>query len=277
MRPLVLTILLALAIGPVAAMEIPFRDGSVVEAAGYTVTGSYVMIEMADGSRVAYDVADIDLDTLRQAEAEAAAAEAVDEAPAPATTLGVTGSLQVPDEGAGDSEGITITDQHVKHVRGSGIAGPEDETAEAPAGGGAAVPEGFQEGGKVLLNNVTVSPLEGGQWQVDGEVVNRSPETVLEVQAKLQTPLPEGQPMTATIPVSGILGPDEKASFSHTFGTPDGVEDGWTPSVQVSVIWMQGETKLEPQYNRNAPHPSNLPLERGGVTGAETRNDEIID
>ena len=276
MRPLVLaTLLLALVVGPAAAMEIPFRDGSVVEAAGYTVTGSYLMVEMADGSRLAYDVADVDLEALRRAEAEAAADEAPAAGPSAPTTLGRAGSLQIPDDGAaGEQGGIVITDEHVKHVRGSGIAGPEDESAEpAPGAGESAVPDGFEEGGSVLLNNVTVSPVEGGQWEVRGEVVNRGSETVLDVQANLETPLPEGRPMTATVPVTGVLGPDEKSTFSHSFATPDGVGEGWTPNVKVSVIWMQGETRLEPDFKGNAPHPGNLPLDRAGVGGAEARQD----
>lgn len=278
MRPLVVLVLLSLAVGPAAAVEIPFRDGSVIEAAGYTVTGSYLMVEMADGSRLAYDVADVDLESLRRAEAEAAALDAPAAGPAAPTTLGVAGSLQVPDDGAAGADGgIVITDEHVKHVRGSGIAGPEDEEAEPASDGSSAVPEGFQQGGGVLLNNVTVSPMEGGQWEVRGEVVNRGAETVLDVQANLETPLPEGRPLTASVPVTGVLGPDEKSAFSHTFATPDGVEEGWTPNVQVSVIWMQGGTRLEPDYKGNAPHPGNLPLDRGGVGGAETRNDDVID
>lgn len=278
MRPLALFVLLVVAASPAGAMEIPFRDGSVIEAAGYTVTGSYLMVEMADGSRLAYDVADVDLEGLRRAEAEAAAGEAPAAAPAAPTTLGRAGSLQVPDEGAAGAEGgIFITDQHVMHVRGSGIEGPEDEPAEPAAGDEAALPEGFQEGGSVLLNNVGVMPIEGGQWQVQGEVVNRGKDTALDVQANLQISLPEGGPMASTVPVTGVLGPDEKATFSHTFATPDGVEEGWTPSVQVSVIWMQGESRLEPDYKGNAPHPGNLPLDRGGVGGVETRNDDVID
>jgi len=37
------------------------------------------------------------------------------------------------------------------------------------------------------------------------------------------------------------------------------------------VIWMQQETTRVPDYRRGAPHPSNLPLEQGGVTGADLR------
>lgn len=273
MRKLAIVLVLSLAVVPCAAMEIPFKDGSAVDAVSYTVTGSYVMLEMPGGGKVAYDVADVDLDALRRAEAAAAAENAAPEPETARTTLGVTGSLKVPEETPA-APGLTITDQHVKHVRGSGIAGPEDESEVEPAAEGG-VPEGFEEGGGVLLNNVTVSPLEGGSWEVTGEVVNRSSDTVLDVRANLQAAVPDGDPWTASVPVSGILGPDEKAKFSHTFSAPSTAGADWSPQVQVSVVWMRGESRLEPNYNRVAPHPSGLPLDRGGVGGVETRNDDV--
>ena len=272
MSKLATAILLIIAL-PTGAVEIPFRDGSVIEVVSYTVNGSYLTLEMDNGTRVAYDVADIDLDALALAEA-AAAADRPAAAPPEPSTLGVAGSLQVPDAAPAVSGGLTITDQHVKHVRGSGIAGPEDEVEAAPAGE-EGPPEGYEEGGNVLLNNVSVSPLENGEWQVKGEVVNRSPDTVLDVRANLQADMPEGDPWTASVGVSGMLAPDEKAAFSHTFATPAAAGDDWQPNIQVGVVWMKGESKLEPNYNRTAPHPSALPYDRGGAGGAEVRKEDV--
>jgi hypothetical protein len=253
------------------AVEVPFRDGSVIEAVNYTVTGSYLMLEMDDGSKVAYDVADIDLDALRRAEAEAAAATGtVTEAAEEKATLGAMGALRTPEEIGSDTGGLAITDQHVRHVSGSGIEGPEDE-AEGEDEAGEGTPEGFEEGGRVLLNNITVTPTEGGDWVVRGEVINRASDVALDVRANLQAAMPDGEPWSASVPVSGALGPDEKATFTHTFATPQGAEEGWSPQVQAAVVWMKSETRLEPKYNRTAPHPSALPLDRGGVGGADVR------
>jgi len=269
-RKLMMTVVLIMVVGPCAAMEIPFRDGSVVEAVTYTVNGSYVMLEMPNGGKVAYDVADIDLDSLRRAEAaiEGDLPEPVEKATA---TLGNSGSLLgAGEEPAASAGGLTITDQNVKHVRGSGIAGPEDEEEPVEDAGG--VPEGFEQGGNVLLNNVSVSPLDGGEWEVRGEVINRTPDAVLDVRANLEAAIGDGDPWTASVGVSGVLGPDEKASFSHIFSTPESAGEGWAPQIQVNVVWMKSESRLEPNYNRTAPHPSALPLDRGGVGGAETRD-----
>ncbi len=271
MRQLLMTLVLIMAVGPCSAVEIPFRDGSVLEAVSYTVTGSYVMLEIEGGGKVAYDVADIDLASLRRAESAAAGDPAAPAEPVKAT-IGNSGALQGPGEDPADSGGrLVITDQNVKHVKGSGIAGPEDEPAPAEDDGG--VPEGFEQGGNVLLNNVRVTPLEGGQWEVKGEVINRMPEAVLDVRANLEAAVPDQDPWTASVGVSGVLGPDEKADFSHIFSTPESAGEGWAPQIQVNVVWMKSETRIEPQYNRTAPHPSALPLDRGGVGGVETREE----
>ena len=273
MKHTLIAALIVLAAGTAGAVEVPFRDGSVVEAASYTVTGSYLMLEMADGSKVAYDVADIDLEALRRAEALAASeAEGGGGANAAPATLGAMGALRAPEEiGSESSGGLAITDQHVRHITGSGIEGPEDEPAADATEGDEQVPEGFQEGGNVLLNKITVTPTEGGEWQVRGEVVNRTSDVALDVRANLQAAVPDGEPWTASVPVSGSLGPDAKASFSHTFPTPKGAEEGWSPQVQAAVVWMKSETRVEPDYNRTAPHPSALPMDRGGVGGADLR------
>lgn len=268
MPKLILAATLVLAVSFAAAVEVPFRDGSIVDAVSYTVTGSYIMLEMAGGANVAYDIADIDLEALRDAEA-AAAGPALEKAEPESAALGRAGALRVPDAEPAVSGGITITDQHVKHVRGSGIAGPEDESETAPAQEDSATPDGYQEGGGVLLDKVNAIPLDGGQWQVRGEVVNRTKGTVLDVRANLQAAMPEGEPWSATVAVSGALAPDEKATFAHTFSAPDGAGEGWSPQVQVGVVWMKDESRLEPNFNRVAPHPSGLPMDRGGVGGAD--------
>ena len=267
-----LTALLVIVIAaPCAAVEIPFRDGSVVEALSYTVTGSYVMLEMPGGGKIAYDVVDIDLDALR--EAEAVVEETVTEEVS--ASLGRVGALTMPEETP--SGGLAITDQNVKHVRGSGIAGPEDEADAEESAGEDSVPEGFEEGGGVLLNNVAVTSLEGGEWQVTGDVVNRTSDAVMDVRANLQAAVPDGEPWTASVPVSGLLAPDEKTAFTHNFSAPSSAGADWTPRVQVSVVWMKGESRLEPNYERMPQHPSSLPLDRGGVGGVDTREDEEIE
>jgi len=258
--------------GAAAAVEVTFNDGTVISAESYRITGSYVMLKLADGRQVAYDVADVDLAALRAAEAAVAPAEADSGDGGTANSLGGGRSLKDAASVGEDREsGLTISDRDVKHVRGSGVLG-NDEEAETSADTGA-IPEGFEEGGGVVLNSINVTPTGEGSWRVEGEVVNRSPTPVMNVRVKLETAgLPGGEPWRSEVPVTSLLGPDEAGTFTHEFQAtvPQGRAH---PDVRASVIWMRQETQRRPDYTGagGVPHPSNLPLDRSGVTGADAR------
>jgi hypothetical protein len=257
--------------GTAVAVDVQFKDGTVVTAESYVLTGSYVMLELADGRRVAYDVTDVDLDALRAAEAAAATAGAAPEESA--TTLSSGRQLKdVATVGEGGAAGPTISDHDVRHVRGSGVRGGDEEGEEQAAAPGG-TPEGFQEGGGVVLNGLRVTPLGEGRWHVEGEVINRNPNPVTNVRVQLETITSGGEePWRGETPVTNYLGPDESGVFGHDFAaeTPEGVVQ---PSVRASVIWMQEETRRVPDYTKagGVPHPGNLPLEFGGVGGADVR------
>ena len=173
----VLTAVLVAAVLAVAA-DVPLRDGTVITADSYRITGSYVMIQLPDGSQVAYDVADVDVAALRALEAAAAAEGGAEAAPEPQQkTDTVSSGRTLKDAGAAADDrpdGLTISDRDVKHLRGSGVQG-DDEQEEADTSGAGGPDADFQVGGSVVLNSVTVSPAGEGRWQVQGEVVNRNP------------------------------------------------------------------------------------------------------
>jgi hypothetical protein len=223
--------------GAVAAVEVTFNDGTVISAESYRITGSYVMLKLADGRQVAYDVADVDIAALRAAEAATATHEA--------------------DAGAGRPTERLSSGRSLKDA--------------ATVGG--AVPEGFEQGGGVVLNSIRVTPAGEGRWQVEGEIINRSPTPVMNVRVKLETAgSPGDEPWRGEVPVTSYLGPDETGTFSHAFEAT-AAKGRAHPDVRASVIWMRQETKRTPDYTKagGVPHPSNLPLEFGGVTGADLR------
>lgn len=257
-----------------AALDVPLRDGTVVAAKGYRLTGSFIMIELENGAQVAYDVADVDLDKLRAAEqaAQVAAGESQQAGAQPDPSGGeslVQGRRLKDPDAVGDepSGDRTISDRDVRHVRGSGVLGEDEEAGEGPDGG---VPSGYQEGGGVILNNLRVSPLGEGRWRVEGEVANRLQAPVMDVRVRLEATPPDGEPWQGEVGVAGTLAPGASSGFQHQFAVETGA-DGKQPAVRASVMWMQQETRREPDYTKagGVPHPSNLPLEHGGVTGAD--------
>ena len=274
MRRAVQSLALALLVaGSAAAVDVTMRDGTVITAESYRLTGSYIMLTLEGGRQVAYDVADVDLDALRAA--EAAAAGPGDEVTGPEQAAGsLSGGRTLKDAatvGEDESTSLKITDRDVRHVRGSGVLGEGEEAEGATAEGG--VPEGFQEGGGVVLNSIRVTPAGEGQWTIEGEVINRSPLTVNDVRVQFEAAVAGAdEPWRGETQVTSALPPDEAGTFSHSFAgaAPAGRAH---PDVRASVIWMRQETTRTPDYTRagGVPHPSNLPLEHGGVTGADVR------
>jgi len=270
-QALVLVLLVA---GTAAAVDVTMRDGTVVTAESYRLTGSYIMLKLADGRQVAYDVADVDLDALRAAEAASAGSED-DAAVADRNTGTLSGGRTLKDAasvGEDDGSNLKITDRDVRHIRGSRVLGEgEEEDDAASAEGG--VPEGYEQGGGVVLNSIRVNPAGEGRWTIEGEIINRTPNTVNNVRVQLEAAAAGGgEPWRGEVAVTNTLGPDETGVFSHGFAgeRPPGRTH---PDVRASVIWMRQETTRTPDYTRagGVPHPSNLPLEHGGVSGADVR------
>ena len=273
-----LTVLgLALAVaGAAVAVDVHLKDGTVINAESYSVTGSYVLLKLPNGSQVAYDVVDVDLEALSAAEAARAAETGAQPEAEPARSADAISSgrgLKSADDAAEEQKtGLTITDRDVKHIRGSGVQG-EEEQEEASSATADGVPEGYQQGGGVVLNNIRVEAAGEGFWQVTGEVINRNPKPAQNVVVKLETiPAAGGKKWSGEVSVASFLAPDGKASFEHGFAA-EIAEGKAQPDVRATVIWMQSETRREPDYTKagGVPHPSNLPLQFGGVSGADVR------
>jgi hypothetical protein len=271
LQNLALVLLIA---GAAAAVDITLRDGTVITVESYRLTGSYIMLKLVDGGQVAYDVADVDVELLRAAEAEAKAAENETVAEEDAGTISAGRSLKHASAvGEDEGAGLKISDRDVKHIRGSGVLGDDEEAEDSGAASSGGVPEGFQQGGGVVLNSLRVTPAGEGRWTVEGEIINRTPNPVINVRVQLETAAAAGgEPWRGEVAVTSFLGPEEKGVFNHGFAAeaPPGRAH---PDVRASVIWMQQETRRVPDYTRagGVSHPSNLPLERGGVSGADLR------
>jgi hypothetical protein len=264
--------LVLLVAGSAAAVDVTMRDGTVITAESYRLTGSYIMLKLANGSQVAYDAADVDLDALRAAEAAAAGPQA-ETGDAEQDTGKLSGGRTLKDAasvGEDDGSSLKISDRDVRHVRGSGVQG-DGEEAEGPPTSDGGVPEGYEQDGQVVLNGLDVTSAGEGRWTVNGKITNRTPNTVNNVRVRLQAAIAGAEePWTGEVAVTNSLAPDQSGDFSHSFAgeAPPGMAH---PNVRASVIWMRQETTRTPDYTKagGVPHPSNLPVERGGVTGAD--------
>jgi hypothetical protein len=251
MRRFLLTILaVALTVLPALAVEVQLRDGTVIEAVKYTLTGSFLMLELADGRQVAYDLADVDLEALKAQQAETEEKPAVKRGE-PSLSDGRRQLAMPPKEGVATT-GMAITDRDVEHISpdGEGVAPGEGETEE-----GGEVPDGYQTGGKVVINSLKVTAQGENRWLVEGEIVNRRPTAVIDVRVDLRTEAASGSsPWTGSVSVTNRIEPNQKAAFEHTFKA-DKPRDKPHPDVRASVIWTEhGEpVPTPPPASQSAP------------------------
>ncbi len=226
--------------GAVAAVEVRLRDGTVLEASSVRITGSYVMLELADGRRVAYDVVDVDVEALLQADDGSADAEDPSNDSVERLTSGRT--LKSPQNVGGEpASGFAITDREVRHVRGSGVLG-DDELAEEPeVEASGEMPEGYRQGGNVLVNRVRVISVGEDEWQISGEIVNRNRFPANNISVRLESqPGPGEEIWRSQVQVATYLEPGEKAVFEQVFSAAKPVDKNH-PDVRATVIWMERE------------------------------------
>jgi hypothetical protein len=224
--PVLVTMLAAVTL--MAAEKVRLRDGTVIEVESYRLTGSYINLTFADGRQIAYDIADVDLESLkRQDTGPAVSGEAEGSEPTRKATFSEGLSLGIKER---RNEGVAITDEDVVHVRPSaGGAGTEGgEQNQGP-------PPGYQEGGMVLAQHMTIEEAGEGQWSISGQVVNRLSRPVQDVRVELkQTNPSEGQePWSDSFFIAASLNPNDPVKFDKIMRSPQ------RPVVKVTVMWME--------------------------------------
>lgn len=243
MRQVLILGLAALGLAATAlAADVVLRDGTVITAKSYTINGSYVMVTMPDGRKVAYDVADVDVEAMRKAEKAAApAAEAgTTSPPAPSNPFAKATAA-----GKGEAA-MKITDSDVTHVRGTGEAAAGEEEGK----GGQGPPKGYNEGGQVVIQGLDIGQAKPGVWRVQGEVVNRLTKPVMDVKVSMETMPEKGEPVKAEAAL-GTLAPGQSARFLHDF------QSRTRPQVRLRTYWLQvGTPEAGGQAGRQGKTPA---------------------
>jgi len=237
-RSVVIGLLSGLLVAALAgAVEIPLKNGKTLEASSYRLTGSYLMVTLANGQRVAYDVADVDLEALRRL--EAASAAPTEAAPPEARPPSIMDARALEDR---PRSVVTITDGDVAPAHPEEEAGPDGGSAVA-----AGPPPGYAEGGSVVVDRLRVEAVDEGIWDVHGVIANRGSGPVRDVRVQIDVTTAAGEALASpTLELSPELNVGETASFSHHVETPE------QPSARIRVFWLQ----------------NNPPGQQGGQPGA---------
>jgi len=211
-------------VGSAAAVDVLLKDGTVIHAASYKVQGSYVLVRLENGSQVAYDLGDVNLDAMRAAE------KAAEPAPEPKKATQPTNAFAGAMAKGRGKAALKITDQDVSHVDTGPPGAPEKQGEKKPLAD-------HQEGGQVVVQGVRVDPgKDPGTWLATGQVVNRMNKPVMDVRVVVQAVGPDAKVLgEADLPVAGSLDPGQSGKFSHLFKAKV------HPMLRVRVFWMQRE------------------------------------
>jgi hypothetical protein len=209
---LVLALMVA---GEAWAATVVLTGGKRIDVASYTVSGSYVTVQYANGRRESYPLSAVDLPSTRDASGAKPSAAAAPEPTGPHSPfLGARSST-----GAG---AVVVTDADVKHVEAPEAEEEKKEEGEPEAGS------------QVVLVSYEKKKVSEGEWEILATVANQGKTAVQGVSALLRVLDDKGKPVaTGSGSLSGKLDPGKQG----TIGARVSVQ-GEPVQVAVDLSWQ---------------------------------------
>ncbi len=235
MRKLAILLAALLVTAEAGAATVVLTGGKRLEVASYTVAGSYVVVQYANGRRESYPLSVVDIQATRAAAgAKPAAAPAQEEGPH-SPFLGARSS-----SGKG---GVLVTDADVQHI----------ETATEGEGAGDKKEEGQEETGtQVALVGYEKKQVADGEWDIIATVANQGKTTVNGVTAVMRVLDDSGKPVaTSTGSFSGKLDPGKQATITAHVSLR-----GEPFQVAVDLSWQQVRPTVAPAATPASPTAS---------------------
>ncbi|MFI5166617.1 MAG: hypothetical protein ACHQQS_08365 [Thermoanaerobaculales bacterium] len=158
-----------LAAADIMGATVVLQGGKRIEAASYSVSGSYLVVQYAGGRRVSYPLAAVDLKATKDANGQKAQAPAVAQETGPHSPFLAARSTAKPG-------GPVVTDADVKHI-------------ETPTPGEAAAKEGAVEGGddvQVVLVGYDKKKISDKEWEITARVANQGKVAASNVAATIR-------------------------------------------------------------------------------------------
>ncbi len=230
-RPVMLVLALVVAADAWAATVV-LTGGKRLEVASYTVGGSYVTVQYANGRRESYPLSAVDLPATGEASGAKGSAGAAAEPSGPHSPfLGARSST-----GAG---AVVVTDADVKHFEA-----PEAEEEKKEEG----QPEA---GSPVVLLSYEKKKVAEGEWEILATVANQGKTPVQGVSATVRVLDDKGQPVATG---SGSLPGKLDAGQQGTMTTRLSVQ-GEPVQVAVDLAWQDIRPVAKP-VGTAAPAPA---------------------
>jgi len=218
------------------AVTVVLTGGKRLDVATYTVSGSYVTVQYANGRRESYPLSAVDLTAT-----SAASGEKTTGSPAPQA-----GGPHSPFLGARSSTGagaIVVTDADVQHVEPP-EAEEEKKEEEEP-----------ESGSQVVLVSYEKRKVSDGEWEISATVANQGKTPVQGVAALIRVLDAKGKPVaTGSGSLSAKLDPGKQGTI--------------TSRVTVAGEPVQVAVDLSWQEIRPAPKPVGSPAPAPAAGGA---------
>jgi hypothetical protein len=214
-KRLFLLVLALMVAGEAWAATVVLTGGKRIEVASYTVSGSYVTVQYANGRRESYPLSVVDLPATWDASGAKPSAAAAAEAGGPHSPfLGARSST-----GAG---AVVVTDADVKHVE---VPEAEEQKKE----------EGEPEAGsQVVLVSYEKKKISETEWEILATVANQGKTTVQGVSAMMRVLDDKGKPVaTGSGSLSGKLDAGKQGTITARVSV-----QGEPVQVAVDLSWQ---------------------------------------
>jgi len=220
------------------AATVVLVGGKRLDVASYTIGGSYVVVEYANGRRESYPLSVVDLGATREAAGAKPTPAAVQPEGPHSPFLGAKSS--------GGTGGVVVTDADVQHLEPTPEGGAGEEAKEAGPDESAT---------QVTLVSYEKKKVGEGEWDIVATLANQGKTPVHGVSAMMRVLDDQGKPVaTGSGSVPGTIEPGKQATVTARVSL-----QGEPFQVAVDLSWQQVRPTVAPAASPGAGKPQTSP------------------
>jgi hypothetical protein len=217
-KRLAMVALAILVVGEAYAATVVLTGGKRLDVAGYSVSGSYVVVQYPNGRRESYPLSAVNLEATRAASGEKAPAAGPAEPSGPHSPF--LGARSATGGGA-----VVVTDADVGHIEPP--EGESEEKKEEGAGPGTE--------SQVVLASYEKKRISDTEWEITATVANQGQIPVQGVTAAMRVLDAQGKPVaTGSGTLPGRLEPGKQGTITARVAV-----EGEPMQVAVDLTWQE--------------------------------------
>jgi hypothetical protein len=231
-RKLAILVAALLVAAEAGAATVVLSGGKRLEVAAYTIGGSYVVVQYANGRRESYPLSVVDLPATREASGAKATPTAAEPETPHSPFFGAKSS--------GAAGGVVVTDADVQHI---------EKATEGEGAEGAKEPGADETGSQVTLVSYEKKKVGEGEWDIIATVANQGKTAVNGVSAVMRVLDDQGKPVaTGSGSFTGKLDPGKQGNITARVSL-----QGEPFQVAVDLSWREIRTAPAPAATPASP------------------------